>query len=221
MYFLEKSLENKNGFPAIVMGHGIGSTKEMGLYRFAHKFAENGIVVLLIDYRHFGNSNGEPRHYISPSNHVNDFHNGVAYLRDNKQHSNIKIDGNRIGLWGTSYAGGHVVTAASQDSSLKCIISQMAFLGPLPTESKLDEFKKRGYVNVLFAIWGAISDNIRSKLNLYFGNVFDFKPLYGRIYGHKDDGEMALNMWETFDGSEKKWLSKHPKFSFCCCNENF
>ena len=194
---------------------GIGSTKDMGLYRHATKFAQNGIVVLLFDYRHFGNSDGLPRHLNSPSNLVNDFHNAYKYLLNNDI-----IDSNRIGLWGTSYAGGHVVTAASENNKLSFIISQMPYLGPLPTESKLNELKKRGYLNVLKGLWASISDNIRNLLNIYFNT--NFKPLYSRLYGHLNDIEPALNHWENFDGSEKKWLSKHPKFCFiiiilCLC----
>ena len=58
----ELSLENKNKkLPIIIMGHGIGSTKDMGLHPFAPRFAKAGFMVLLFDYLHFGLSDGKPR----------------------------------------------------------------------------------------------------------------------------------------------------------------
>ena len=53
--------------PAIVMAHGIGLTKEMGLPQFAEKFAQAGFVVSLFDYRYLGASEGEPRGQILPT----------------------------------------------------------------------------------------------------------------------------------------------------------
>ncbi|MBD2731369.1 hypothetical protein H6G96_34995 [Nostoc sp. FACHB-892] len=46
--------------PAIVMAHGIGLTKEMGLPQFAEKFAQAGFVVSLFDYRYQGASEEQP-----------------------------------------------------------------------------------------------------------------------------------------------------------------
>ena len=56
------SLQNKKKqFPIIIMAHGIGATKDMGLDKFAQQFAKSGFMVLLFDYLHFGNSDGYPR----------------------------------------------------------------------------------------------------------------------------------------------------------------
>ena len=45
----------------LVMGHGLGGTREAGLKPFAERFAEEGYHVVLFDYRHFGASDGQPR----------------------------------------------------------------------------------------------------------------------------------------------------------------
>ena len=56
------ALQNAEGeFPIIIMAHGIGATKDMGLDAFARQFADMGSMVLLFDYLHFGKSDGFPR----------------------------------------------------------------------------------------------------------------------------------------------------------------
>jgi fermentation-respiration switch protein FrsA (DUF1100 family) len=50
----------------IVMAHGWSAVKEMYLDDFAAKFANGGFVVVVFDYRNFGNSEGEPRSHIDP-----------------------------------------------------------------------------------------------------------------------------------------------------------
>ena len=53
----ELSQQNENHqFPVVIMGHGIGATKDMGLFPFAMEFAQSGFMVLVFDYLHFGQS---------------------------------------------------------------------------------------------------------------------------------------------------------------------
>lgn len=47
--------------PVVVLGHGLGATREMRLDAFAERFAEAGIAALAFTYRHFGDSGGQPR----------------------------------------------------------------------------------------------------------------------------------------------------------------
>ena len=47
--------------PCIVMAHGFTATREDRLPAYAERFAAAGMAVLLFDYRHFGDSTGEPR----------------------------------------------------------------------------------------------------------------------------------------------------------------
>eukprot|EP00486_Rosalina_sp_Unknown_P006715 CAMPEP_0201572090 /NCGR_PEP_ID=MMETSP0190_2-20130828/15149_1 /ASSEMBLY_ACC=CAM_ASM_000263 /TAXON_ID=37353 /ORGANISM="Rosalina sp." /LENGTH=387 /DNA_ID=CAMNT_0047997407 /DNA_START=16 /DNA_END=1176 /DNA_ORIENTATION=+ len=197
----EVSLQTPNNkFPIIIMAHGIGSTKDMGLDKFAQRFATAGFMVLLFDYLHFGLSDGKPRHVINPLQHVMDYRSAIKYAQ-----SIDNVDRRRVALWGTSYAGGHVlVTASKEKSNIKAVISQMPFLGALPTENPLDEMQKRGITNVVKGLIGAASSKLRIQLGM--------TGLYSRLYGHVGDNEkMAVNWWETFQGSEKKWLEKHPK----------
>ncbi len=47
--------------PVVVMGHGLGGTRALRLAAFADRFVAAGYACLVFDYRHFGDSGGEPR----------------------------------------------------------------------------------------------------------------------------------------------------------------
>jgi hypothetical protein len=106
--------------PAITMAHGYAGTKYHGLERFAEAFAESGFVVLLHDHRNFGDSGGEPRQDINPWQQISDWRRAISYLQDRPE-----VDENRIGLWGTSYAGGHAIVLGATDRRIKAVVAQV------------------------------------------------------------------------------------------------
>jgi len=106
--------------PAITMAHGYAGIREHGLDRFARVFADAGFVVLVHDHRGFGVSDGWPRFDIDPWRHIVDWRFAISYLQ-----SQPGVDAGRIGLWGTSYAGGHALvlvrpTGGSKPWSPRC-----------------------------------------------------------------------------------------------------
>lgn len=88
--------------PAITMSHGFSATRHHAIEPIARKFAEAGFVVLLHDHRNFGGSGGSPRHDIDPWRQIEDWRQAITYLE-----SLDIVDCSRIGLWGTSFSGGH------------------------------------------------------------------------------------------------------------------
>lgn len=44
--------------PIVVMGHGMGAQKDIGLWMYGERFCEAGMAVLVFDYRGFGGSEG-------------------------------------------------------------------------------------------------------------------------------------------------------------------
>jgi hypothetical protein len=55
----KKVLGPKNGKPpVVVMAHGFGGQKDMGLYNYAKVFADAGIASVILDYANFGGSEG-------------------------------------------------------------------------------------------------------------------------------------------------------------------
>ncbi|BCG99833.1 hypothetical protein MesoLj131b_18330 [Mesorhizobium sp. 131-2-5] len=106
--------------PAISMAHGYAGIKEHGLARFAQAFAEAGFVVLVHDHRNFGASDGAIRHDIDPWRQIADWRRAISFLE-----SLAEVDAARIGIWGTSYAGGHVLVLGATDRRVRAIVSQV------------------------------------------------------------------------------------------------
>ncbi|HVI53160.1 MAG TPA: alpha/beta hydrolase [Candidatus Sulfotelmatobacter sp.] len=118
--------------PAIVMSHGFACVKELFVDRFAEAFAQAGFAVLLYDHRNFGASGGEPRGEIDPWRQVSDMRDAVTWMT-----MQPGIDVSRLGLWGSSYSGGHVLTLAAQDRRVACVVAQV------PTISGGQSFLRR------------------------------------------------------------------------------
>ena len=106
--------------PAVVMAHGFSALKEMHLANFAEKFVEAGLVVLVFDYRFFGDSEGEPRGKLFPAEQHEDYKNAISWVSMRPE-----VDGGRIGVWGSSYSGGHVLHLAAFDRRIKAAVAQV------------------------------------------------------------------------------------------------
>lgn len=105
-------------FPAIVLSHGFGAVKEMALDRYADVFCAAGFACLVYDHRNTGSSGGTPRGEIDPWQQVSDMRDAITYAG-----SRTEVDSDRIGLWGTSYSGGHSLVVAATDHRVKCVVS--------------------------------------------------------------------------------------------------
>lgn len=106
--------------PAITMAHGFAGTKYHGIEPIAKAFAEAGFVVLLHDHRNFGDSGGYPRQDINPWQQITDWRRAISYLQERPE-----VDENRVGLWGTSFAGGHAIVLGATDRRLKAVVAQV------------------------------------------------------------------------------------------------
>ncbi len=109
--------------PAITMAHGYAGVKEHGLEPFAKAFAAAGFVVLVHDHRGFGASDGAPRHDVDPWRQIADWRRAISFLE-----TLDVVDPQRIGLWGTSYAGGHAIVLGATDRRLKCVVSHVPII---------------------------------------------------------------------------------------------
>ncbi|MFI9809465.1 alpha/beta hydrolase [Streptomyces sp. NPDC052301] len=106
--------------PTITMAHGFGGTKYHSIEPIARKLAEAGFAVSLHDHRGFGDSGGEPRHDIDPYQQIEDWRRVISHLQ-----TLSTVDANRIGLWGSSYSGGHAFVLAATDRRIKAVYSQV------------------------------------------------------------------------------------------------
>jgi pimeloyl-ACP methyl ester carboxylesterase len=108
--------------PVIVMAQGFGAERTFGTGGFIDAFTAAGYAVFTFDYRGFGKSAGKPRQLVHPKHHCEDWYNAVQYVR-----SLHVIDNQRVVLWGSSFAGGHVLVTAAEIPGLTGVIAQVPF----------------------------------------------------------------------------------------------
>lgn len=109
--------------PCVVMGHGFSLTRHDGLEAYAERLADAGAAVLVLDFRHLGDSGGEPRQAFSARAQRVDFVAAVAHARGLDG-----IDPERIVVWGFSFSGGTAVEVASADPRIAGAILVNPFL---------------------------------------------------------------------------------------------
>jgi fermentation-respiration switch protein FrsA (DUF1100 family) len=106
--------------PTVVMAHGFSAVKEMYLDAFAEVFASAGLNALVFDNRGFGASDGQPRQEIDPWAQVRDYRHAITYASTMDE-----VDPSRIGIWGSSYSGGHVLVVGAIDRRVRAVVSQV------------------------------------------------------------------------------------------------
>lgn len=109
--------------PIVLMAHGFGGQRGFGLPAYAERFAARGMAVLLFDYRCFGASDGQPRDWVDHRRQHRDWRAAIAFAR-----TIDGVDHSRIGLWGTSYSGGHVLSVAAREQDVLVAVSQVPML---------------------------------------------------------------------------------------------
>lgn len=127
---------------AVVLSHGWGGTRGHLNQAYAPFIAEAGFVVLTIDYRGWGDSDSRLvmrkspespkktgqveveavaiREEVDPLDQTEDIRNAITWIQGQPG-----VDPERIGLWGSSYSGGHVIYVAAHDPRVKVTVSQV------------------------------------------------------------------------------------------------
>src|SRR6516162_10838903 len=101
------------------MAHGIGGVKAGGLAPFAERFVDAGFAAVVFDYRHWGRSSGEPRNLLSVQRERQDYRTVLSWARRHDA-----LDADRLFIWGTSFAGMHIVELAATEPGLAGAIAQ-------------------------------------------------------------------------------------------------
>jgi dienelactone hydrolase len=138
--------------PGITMAHGFAGVKEHGLEPFARAFAAAGFVTLVHDHRNFGTSGGEPRNDVDPWTQIADWRHAISFLE-----ARPEVDPKRIGLWGTSYAGGHAIVLGATDRRVRCVVAQV------PTISGYEQGLRRVSPDALPALEHEFSEDDRAQ----------------------------------------------------------
>jgi pimeloyl-ACP methyl ester carboxylesterase len=102
----------------VVMGNGITLTRKDGIPYYAQRFADAGFAVVAFDYRHWGDSGGEPRRTVSLRRQLEDWRAAVQYARGLEG-----VNPERVALWGMSLGGGLALMTAAADPRLAATVA--------------------------------------------------------------------------------------------------
>lgn len=137
---------------AIVLCHGWAGPKSHLSNTYAPHFCAAGFVCVTFDYRGWYESDArlvtleaQPaveedgtvtmrakpvREVVDPLDQNRDIHNVLAWLYEHEA-----VDPARVGLWGSSYGGGHVIHVGGTDPRIKAIVSQVPGMGQAPDDA--------------------------------------------------------------------------------------
>jgi dienelactone hydrolase len=122
---------------AVVLGHGLSAVHDQRLTAYAERFADAGLAALAFDYRHFGASGGAPRQLFDIKTQLADWRIAIDHAR--------RLPGiEQVGLFGSSFGGGHAITLAAE-SAVRAVVAQCPMtdgfkasqLAPKATAAKL------------------------------------------------------------------------------------
>jgi pimeloyl-ACP methyl ester carboxylesterase len=134
----------------------------------ARTFARHGMTAATFDYRGFGASGGTPRQVVSVPRQLADVRATLTYVRNLDG-----VDPARVGLWGTSLGGGHVLSVAAEDPAVAAVVAQAPFNG-FPRKSA-----GRSTVQAVGLLWTALKDRLRGRTG--------HQPLYVKAVGTAEE----------------------------------
>lgn len=148
-FFVPDDLGAGERRPAILLCHGWAGPKAHLSKTYAPFFCKAGFVCLTFDYRGWYESDarialespqpapdadgrvtvrGRPvREVVDPLDQNRDIYNCLHWLL-----AQACVDPERLGLWGSSFGGGHVIHVAGHDARVKAVVSQVPGMGQAP-----------------------------------------------------------------------------------------
>ena len=108
------------------MGHGFGLNRHCALRPLAVSLATAGYPVLVFDYRHLGDSEGEPRQLISIRKQIEDWRAAIEFMSTRSE-----IRSSALVTWGFSLGAGHALTIASTSDRVQAVVAVAPMLDGL------------------------------------------------------------------------------------------
>lgn len=208
--FLPEKFDSTIMYPAIVVSGSWTTVKEQMAGIYAERLAKNGFVALAFDFRNFGESEGQPRFFESPSMKKTDIINSVSYLT-----TLSFVDKDKIGALGVCAGSMYTLMAASDDKRIKAVVTVASWLhdaeavklfygGEEGVQSKIkaaQEAKKKFAETGIVEYIPAISE---TDVNAAMYGRYDYylNPQRGAI-PQWSAGKFAVMSWED-------WLTTNP-----------
>ena len=201
--YLYRPINTSDPVPCVILANGFSNTMDWILPAYAERFVAAGFGVLIFDYRYFGESEGQPRQFISVKHQREDIRSAIRFA-----HTLVGIDPNRIALWGTSLGGGHVIAVAAAEPSIAAVIAQVPGLDMVSKEARATITLPAS--TLLRLLGAAVRDAIQGALGL--------SPYYAKVFG--DPGETAVfsdlklkPRFETLMKNSRTWRNQFtPRF---------
>ncbi|GAA3433312.1 alpha/beta hydrolase [Kutzneria kofuensis] len=195
--------------PAAVVAGSWTTVKEQMAGRYAAELAARGLTALAFDFRHYGESDGQPREFESPESKVADIVAAVDFLSNHPA-----VDADRIGALGVCAGAGYVCVAAARDERIRAL----ALVAPWLHDAEL-----------VRAVYGG-EDGVREKIEAgqrarvrweetgqveYVPAVSDTDPtaaMYGPIDYYLNAARGAIEQWPNrlATMSWPTWLTFDP-----------
>jgi len=121
--YLPANFDETKKYPGIVVSGSWTTVKEQMAGLYAKRLANEGFIALAFDFRNFGESEGEPRFFESPSLKKVDVINAVSFMSKQSQ-----IDAGRIGVLGVCAGAMYTLMAASEDTRIKAVVTAASWL---------------------------------------------------------------------------------------------
>lgn len=158
-------------FPVVVAGHGFSLCKEAGMAVFGERWAsEAGWASLILDYRGFGDSDGQ-RNLVIWKNQVQDYLSVISWARSSENQTRFLRD--KIVVMGSAMSGLSVAEIITRDD-VEGIAGGMAHCPLLDAKAVLNSMTP----NPRLLFWAAI-DWVGSKLG--------FPPIFVPAIGNPDE----------------------------------
>jgi uncharacterized protein len=168
-------------FPVVVMAGGWCYVKELRQPQYAAEFVRRGFAALIFDYRRMGASDGEPRQHIEPWDQIEDYKNAITFVSGLPE-----IDATRIGIWGISYSGGHVLIVGATDPRVKSVVANVPVIDGYQTMWRM-------HGTVRFRMLKALIAEERAKRTE--SGQHSYMPMSGTPAGPNDE----LTVWPDDD----------------------
>ncbi|MBP6018915.1 MAG: alpha/beta hydrolase [Burkholderiaceae bacterium] len=142
-FYLPTSCDGQ--LPVVVLAHGWAMVAGGDLEDYATEIVNKGFAALTFDFRNLGKSDGLPRQEIDPYRQIEDFRSAISYVR-----SRPEVNREKIGIWGSSYSGGHALVVAAIDKRVKCVVSQVPTISGFKAAQRRVRYDKAHLLREVF-----------------------------------------------------------------------
>lgn len=205
--FLPPNFDTDQSYPGLVVTGSWTTVKEQMAGLYAERLSQQGFAALAFDFRHYGESEGEPRQYENPDEKSQDIQNGATFLL-----SLPFVRGDKVGGLGVCASTGYLAHAAAGDERFGALALVAPWLhnakfvrdlygGEEGVQQRLDDAeaarKKYEQSGEVEFIPGASSEDESAAMYAPDPSFLGYYLTPGRVSPHWDN-RLAVISWEPW-----------------------